>query len=335
MQDVNHPASILLIDEMDATLHPAMQLRMLNIIKEYSELYKIQVFFTTHSLYLIEKVLLPAYRNHIKLNYLTHQGDHVTLLPDPSIQKIERHLQGIQNISYSSSPKIPLFTEDEEARVILNAIFGYFSDRCQYFRGLKDKFHFEKANIGCEVLKEIFTDQNLNQNTMNAICVSDGDNNGQKQTKHNIIILPGYKSPEYLLFDYYKELASDQNFEMYKSQSFWYTDTALSQALTKQRYLTEIEPKIQAIQDKIDELKQNGKSTSGVKREENKKIFNSHIEEFKIIFDFWLDNHYKEMESFYRDLRYCFRQVALLHKLDPEIWPQNTCLSKSRLPYSY
>lgn len=104
LHSIVHPASILLIDEMDATLHPAMQLRLLNTLKEYSENYKIQVFFTTHSLYLLEKALSPTYRNHIKLNYLTHQGDHVTLLPDPSIYKIERHLQEIQTVSYSTSP---------------------------------------------------------------------------------------------------------------------------------------------------------------------------------------------------------------------------------------
>ena len=64
----------------------------LNTLKEYSENYKIQIFFTTHSLYLLEKALLPIYRNQIKLNYLTHQDDHVTLLPNPSIHKIKLHL---------------------------------------------------------------------------------------------------------------------------------------------------------------------------------------------------------------------------------------------------
>ncbi|WP_245911184.1 AAA family ATPase [Neisseria iguanae] len=149
---------VIIIDEMDATLHSAMQLRLLNTLKEYSENYKIQVFFTTHSLYLLEKALSLAYHNNIKLNYLTHQGDHVTLLPDPSIHKIERHLQEIQTVSYSLLPKIPVFTEDLEARVILNAIFGYFSSKCRYFKNLRDKFHFVEASIGCEILKQIFKD---------------------------------------------------------------------------------------------------------------------------------------------------------------------------------
>ncbi|RPD87282.1 ATP-binding protein [Neisseria weixii] len=335
LHSLDQPASILLIDEMDATLHPAMQLRLLNTLKEYSESYKIQVFFTTHSLYLIEKALNQTYQKHIKLNYLTHQGDHVSLLPDPSIHKIERHLQEIQTISYSLSPKIPVFTEDSEARVILNAIFGYFSSRCKYFKKIKNNFHFVNASIGCKVLNEIFRDQYLNQNTMNAICVLDGDNNGQKAIKHNIIVLPGGKNPEQLIFDYYDELANEPKFEMYHAQNFWDTDTALNHGLTKHRYLTLIKPQILAIEEKLNHLRENEKSISGVKREENKKIFKNNLEEFKIVLDFWLDNHWVEMEKFYKELRLCFRQVALLHKLDLELWPQTANLSQARLSDDY
>ncbi|WP_245911183.1 hypothetical protein [Neisseria iguanae] len=175
----------------------------------------------------------------------------------------------------------------------------------------------------------------MNQNTMNAICILDGDNNGQKDTKHNIIVLPGKNNPEQLIFDYYDKLANATNFEMYQTQSFWHTDTALNNGLTKQRYTTLIKPQITAIEDKIRNLKEEGKSTSGVKRDENKKVFNGNLEEFKIVLDFWLDNHYEEMYKFYKDLRHCFRQVSLLHRLDPELWPRNTGLGKNRLSNDY
>ena len=42
--------SVLLIDELDATLHPAFQIKLLNLFREMSEKYKIQVVFTTHSI---------------------------------------------------------------------------------------------------------------------------------------------------------------------------------------------------------------------------------------------------------------------------------------------
>ena len=41
--------SILIIDEFDATLHPSMQIKLTQIIMDFSLKYKIQVFFTTHA----------------------------------------------------------------------------------------------------------------------------------------------------------------------------------------------------------------------------------------------------------------------------------------------
>lgn len=46
--------SVLLIDEIDATLHPAFQLKLLKLMREYSERYKIQIIFTTHSMSTLE-----------------------------------------------------------------------------------------------------------------------------------------------------------------------------------------------------------------------------------------------------------------------------------------
>ncbi|MCS4534338.1 ATP-dependent nuclease [Neisseria montereyensis] len=316
-------ASILLIDELDATLHPAMQLRLLNVLIQYSEAYKIQVFFTTHSLYLLNKLLSGSYKKYVKVNYLTHQGDHITLLPEPSIQKIERHLQEIQQRSYSYIAKIPIFTEDEEARVILNSIFGYFATHCKYFNQLRTHFHFVEASIGCNVLKQIFQDTYLDTNTMNSICILDGDNTGQKQTKRNIIVLPGSKSPEKMIFDYCEDLSN--------GREFWDSNPALSSGFTKQRYTNEIQPHILDIQTQLNTTKNEGGSTKGMERTLNKELFKQHREEFTLILDYWLDNHYNELEQFYRDLRFCFRQVALLHKLDPESWPQEAKLQTQRI----
>ncbi|EFB2051221.1 ATP-binding protein, partial [Escherichia coli] len=54
IQSTDQKESILLIDEFDATLHPSLQIRLLDKIYQYAKDYKIQVFFTTHSLTLLE-----------------------------------------------------------------------------------------------------------------------------------------------------------------------------------------------------------------------------------------------------------------------------------------
>lgn len=53
----NDVESVLLIDEFDATLHPSLQFKLLDIFREYSACYKIQIVFTTHSLSTIEYAL--------------------------------------------------------------------------------------------------------------------------------------------------------------------------------------------------------------------------------------------------------------------------------------
>ncbi|HEC2227282.1 TPA: ATP-binding protein, partial [Staphylococcus delphini] len=70
IQSENKIESILLIDEMDATLHPGLQYELYDLIQYYSYNYKIQVVFTTHSLSLIEYIL----ENNNQLIYLVNQG---------------------------------------------------------------------------------------------------------------------------------------------------------------------------------------------------------------------------------------------------------------------
>ncbi|MCG8484452.1 MAG: ATP-binding protein [Clostridia bacterium] len=57
IQSHNTVESVLLIDELDATLHPSLQFKIIDLFNEYSNQYKIQIVFTTHSLSLIEYTL--------------------------------------------------------------------------------------------------------------------------------------------------------------------------------------------------------------------------------------------------------------------------------------
>ena len=44
------PGGILLIDELDATLHPAAQIRLIDLIYKVCKQFNFQAVFTTHSL---------------------------------------------------------------------------------------------------------------------------------------------------------------------------------------------------------------------------------------------------------------------------------------------
>ena len=70
--------SILLIDEIDATLHPAFQVKLLALCLEYSKKYKIQIICTSHSLTMIEKCL----KEKAKVIYLLDNIDYVIPMED-------------------------------------------------------------------------------------------------------------------------------------------------------------------------------------------------------------------------------------------------------------
>lgn len=311
-------ASILLIDELEATLHPALQIKLFSILLEYSKAYKIQIFFTTHSLYLLNIIL----KNELtKVNYLVHQGDHVCLLENPSIYKIEAHLSETQSRRYIETNKIPIFSEDQEARLLIQGLFGFFRTRCQYFKKIEHHFELMKMNLGCNNLIDLFSLTILDRNVMNAICVLDGDvdDTRKKNTKRNIIKFPGKKSPEDLIFEYANTLYKEND------SKFWYRSGIMDQGFTRQFFEKNIQPKLNELT-----TENNGKKP----RERNKKLFNEY--HFKAFFEevycYWLEQHHSEVEQFYKDLRHCFRKVALVNNIDPELWPNETKLSTQPIP---
>lgn len=70
------PGGILLIDEVDATLHPSAQNRLFELLFQMSRELDIQIIFTTHSLSLLSyiykcKEANNVYRTDINIIYLT------------------------------------------------------------------------------------------------------------------------------------------------------------------------------------------------------------------------------------------------------------------------
>ncbi|HDR1578310.1 TPA: ATP-binding protein, partial [Pasteurella multocida] len=104
--------SILLIDELDATLHPSLQYEIFYLLKELSQEYGVQVFFTTHSLSLLDL----AIKNHANITYLIDEVDSVYPMEKPDIRKIKLFLEKKTQASLYENNKIPLMTEDKEAR---------------------------------------------------------------------------------------------------------------------------------------------------------------------------------------------------------------------------
>jgi hypothetical protein len=181
--------SILLIDELDATLHPSYQFKLLELFRKYALENKIQVIFTTHSLSLIEFAL----KKKDNVIYLIDNITNVYQMEAPDIYKIKMYLHDETRDDIYISNVIPVFTEDSEARVFLRMLFDYYETNKTGFSNLRRFFHFVDANIGATNLVSIFNDTYLLKLTMKSICILDGDQQGKRDLDKYIITLPGGK----------------------------------------------------------------------------------------------------------------------------------------------
>ena len=295
--------SIMLIDEFDATLHPSMQEQLLDIIQEYSKLYKIQMISTTHSLSLLEY----AFRKKVKVIYLKDDIERVIPMPEPDIFKIRMNLRQMTRKDIFDTKCIPVFTEDGEAREMLDTLLSFMTDQDQLLGQIKSYLHLVEAPIGAESLRGIFSDRMISAKA-GMFCVLDGDK--QPDLSKNIICLPGKDSPEKFLYFYALKLY-EKNVE-----AFWLAeevqDNGFDRALFRDRIKVEY--------DAIDESHKDDSAKNPL-RVDLKKFYCDNIDFFRMVFHFWLndDENKGELLSFLNNLKIMFKKTAPYHSLNPKI----------------
>ncbi|KJR44454.1 Prophage Lp2 protein 4 [Desulfosporosinus sp. I2] len=308
----NTVESVLLIDEIDATLHPSLQFSLLKLFYKYSVDYKIQIICTTHSLSLLEYALGKKYN----VIYLIDNITTVLKMETPDIYKIKMFLHSITRDEIYINKVIPVFTEDEEARIFLNILLDYYAEKyASTFSKVRHFFHFVNANIGASNLLSIFDDIYLLKSTMQSICILDGDQKNKQDYSKYVIALPGGDSPEKLIMDYSIQLFDNDD-------CFWTDETILSLNYGKVYYRSNIRPEIDGIQEKLNELIKDNKSTHGIKREMSKKVFTNKRRFFELLFKHWVNNaeHEEQITKFYKDLHVMFKKVAEFHGINSKEW---------------
>lgn len=194
----DYKGGILAIDELDATLYPASQIKLLEALRKFASTYKIQIIFTTHSLTILEKACALQSDQHvqeqIKVVYLEKVDRQVTAIEELMYETIKRKL----NVSLDPSKKItkiPVFTEDKEGRIFLKALLKTKGSHLQCL----------ECSLGCDNLIELSRKRILGFKFPDSLIVLDGDvkeNNAQNKKVNalfNILLLPGSNSPERLL----------------------------------------------------------------------------------------------------------------------------------------
>lgn len=187
---------IIFIDEIESTLYPAAQEKILDFMFDTAYKYKLQYFFTTHSMSVISYLKTSKYRERARIAYLRKVAGNIEIDKDPSLKDIENDLNveaGRSNIS----TKIKVYCEDD-----IGSLF------CKSFlsKKIKDKIEFvKKMDLSWTTYKTLY--EHKVPEFMNNIIVLDGDvknsSNGWRYypKNSNIAFLPTELAPERMIYE--------------------------------------------------------------------------------------------------------------------------------------
>jgi len=297
----NYSGGLILIDEIDATLHPASQRWLVDVLIREARQLQLQIVCTTHSLsflkYICEKTRYNQRNelvgNNIELFYLTNANRRLILLRNPAFTLIENDLK-VESIVQNNS-KIKVYTEDDEARWLLKKLVSKFLFRLEIL----------DVSVGAQaLLKLCATDPNY---FGSVIVVLDGDISDDEISRlapnnhrlGNLVKLPGSKRPEQLIYDYLLGLEFEH--------PFWQKGIGIGLTL-----------------DYFESSGPNSNCYSGSERERYKTWFNAHLAEFESIglFDYWAQDHMDSVNEFIQEFTRAFNCVAdrlLIERIEEEM----------------
>lgn len=200
---------LLIVDEIDATLHPAAQLRLVDLLLKESGEVGFQAVFTTHSSIILEKLAGITQHNRsdtlndAEIVYLTDANKKLKIIRNPTWPQMENDL--LVRSATISKVRVGVFCEDAEARWFASSLLRKLQGQ------LYCHVTFIEASFGCNQLMNLYAHDF--PYIKNRIVVFDGDVEQERieakipetlrRSGGNIVLLPGNgKSPEKVLYDY-------------------------------------------------------------------------------------------------------------------------------------
>ena len=188
---------LLLIDEVDASLHPAAQQRLLRLLLDESRACGFQVVFTTHSTVILRELSEKNQHNPVsspggvEVAYLSCANGSLTSMRNPSWGTLENGLY-VTNSALSRRP-VSVFSEDAEARWLMRGILGAVRP------DVIGNIEFLEISLGCDEIKKLYAGDF--SYFREKVVVFDGDVSDAsieekipptlRQTGGNIVRLPG------------------------------------------------------------------------------------------------------------------------------------------------
>jgi predicted ATPase len=199
----NYPGGILLIDEIDATMYPGAQLKLVEKLFRFAQDLDLQIIFTTHSTDVVEKILDPKYQADSKVIFLSKDTGKVKNVQEQlGIEEIINNLKVLLPLR-TKTEKILVFCEDDQARLWIQNLLG--NSITKNLKFVPDTFGAEElvtiANKKIAVFKR-------------TIFVLDGDKSQalRRNKCPRVILLPGRERPENIFYRFLKGLPPGDTF---------------------------------------------------------------------------------------------------------------------------
>lgn len=198
---------MLLIDELDATLHAKAQRELLGLLCEESEQLGLQIVATTHSLLLLENAFNSPLSKKTEVLYLSNSDGCVEIEPFTSYEHIRDHLKvEATPPSKKRTNRVSVVLEDKEGENLFKQICG---------SRLRNYINVGNAkSIAAGDLKNIALLSSKLPALEDVILIPDGDMAGAwpKRPK-NLLPLPGGQRPETQIYHHL--------FDMKATDPFW------------------------------------------------------------------------------------------------------------------
>lgn len=202
----DYKGGLLLIDEADAGLFPAAQIKLVEILSRECQELDLQVVMTSHSPSLIEYTFEQSrkYQRRFKTVYLSDTYGDVQAMHDMSWVDInaDLHTKTVAVTPNISLPRINIYFEDREGFDLFGALL--------HRKPIK-KFTnpLDSITLGCSNYIQLVRKGIPEFSSKSIICL---DADVENVTQHpSIVLLPGRLPPDQLIFEYLYNLPASHD----------------------------------------------------------------------------------------------------------------------------
>lgn len=191
-----YQGGMLLIDELDATLHAFAQDKLLELLCDVSKKLGLQVVATSHSLRVLEKAYQSSLKDNIEVLYLANKDGEIVQQESSTYQEISDLLKVESTPPPTRKPrKVSVVFEDKEGESLFKQICG---SKLRNYVSCANT-----ASLGAGQLKNLADMSKSLPLLQDMIFVPDGDMaKTWTNQPRNLLALPGGKRPETLVYQH-------------------------------------------------------------------------------------------------------------------------------------